>query len=176
MWTRLIWIKEEGILIGFFESGNSFSVPNYLKVSHYCCFKKDFALMICVVCLVHGHHFSVIIILTCLLDFLLTCLPSYSMEQSPSWKTNRAWASQEIPRILWNPKVHYRIHKFPPSVPILTQYQRISPGQRLSVWTFRNKIRFYGEELLASRSTPNLADHPLSTVCDCLFNIQWYFG
>jgi len=29
---------------------------------------------------------------------------SYSMEQSPFWETNRFSASQEIPRILWNPK------------------------------------------------------------------------
>jgi hypothetical protein len=46
-----------------------------------------------------------------------------------------------------------------------------SSGLRLTVWMLRNRIRFYSEELLAPRPTPKLEDHPLSAVCDCLFNI-----
>ena len=48
-------------------------------------------------------------------------LLTYSMVQSPSWEANWFAASQEILRILWNPKVHYRTHKRPPPVPILGQ-------------------------------------------------------
>ena len=53
--------------------------------------------------------------------YLLTYLLTYSMQQSPSWEANQFSASQEILRILWNPKVHYHIHKSTPPVLILSQ-------------------------------------------------------
>jgi hypothetical protein len=43
------------------------------------------------------------------------------MEQSPSSEANRFSASQEIPRILWNPKFHHRMHPWPPPIPNLSQ-------------------------------------------------------
>ena len=48
------------------------------------------------------------------LPVLLSYLLTYSMQHSPSWEANRFSASQEIPHILWNPKVHYCIHECPP--------------------------------------------------------------
>ena len=54
-----------------------------------------------------------------------TYLLAYSMQQSPSWEANRFSASQDIPRVLWNPKVHCRSHKCPPPVPILSQINPI---------------------------------------------------
>ena len=56
-----------------------------------------------------------------LLTHSLTYLLTYSMVQSPSWEANWFAASQEIPRISRNPKVHYRTHKRPPPVSILGQ-------------------------------------------------------
>jgi hypothetical protein len=49
---------------------------------------------------------------------------TYSMEHSPL-EANRFSASQEIPRILWNPKIHYHIYKSLPPVHILSQMDPI---------------------------------------------------
>ena len=67
---------------------------------------------------------------TYILTYLLTPQSRVLLEKLSGFAAN-----QEIPRILWNPKVHYRTQKHPPPVPILSQHHPVptTPSHLLKI-------------------------------------------
>jgi hypothetical protein len=59
------------------------------------------------------------------------------MELSPFWEASNCAATQELPSILWNLKVHYRVHMGPSLVPILSQIDSVH-----TIPSYLSKIHF----------------------------------
>ena len=89
------------------------------------------------------------------------------MEQSPSWEANRFSVSQEIPRILWDPKFHYRIYKWPPLVPILSQSIQ-SMFTKPTSW--RSYLVLSSHLHMGLPSGPFPSGFPTRTLCTPLFS------
>jgi hypothetical protein len=75
------------------------------------------------------------------------------MEQSPSENLILHLACQEIPRLLWNPKIHYRVQNSLPPVPILSQMNQIHTLQPFF-------LTFHFNIILPSSSVPSDWSHP----------------
>jgi len=79
-------------------------------------------------------HLASSLSITTELSTVLTYLFTYFMERNPYWEANLFSASQEVPRILWNPKDHYRVHKTQSPVRILNLINPVHAPPHLTFW------------------------------------------
>ena len=90
-----------------------FSYVGYIQSGHTYCLSRTVRKMASVICKISCSTQSQYAVLQ---TYLLTPWSRVLLEKLTGFAAN-----QEIPRILWNPEVHHRIHKRPPPDPILSQ-------------------------------------------------------
>ena len=91
---------------------------------------------------------------------------------------------KKFPAYYGTSEVRYRIYKFPPPFPLLSQINpALAPASHFFTLfqmtslcpmlyeMFRQMVSFYGDELLSPHPTTKLEDHLSSAVRDCLFSI-----
>jgi len=84
------------------------------------------------------------------------------MEHSLSWEANNHSTSQEISRLLCDPKVHYRAHKSPSLAPVLNQMHAVHSFSPIFLYLFiylftMPRLRqFWGPPSLLSNSYRDL--------------------
>jgi hypothetical protein len=55
------------------------------------------------------------------------------MKQRPFCAANISLASLQIPRILWNPQVHYRTHNSAPLIPVISHMNPANASETISL-------------------------------------------
>ena len=89
----------------------------------------------------HLLTYSLTYLLIHLLNYLLPYLLAYLLTPRRRIfleKLTGFTAAQEIPRISRNPEVHYRSHKCPPPVPVLSQLDPVHTPPHSTSWRFIN--------------------------------------
>jgi hypothetical protein len=112
------------------------------------------------------HSLTYLLTHTHSLTYLLTHSLTHSIHHSPS-EANRFAASQAIPRILWIPKVHYRIHKCQPPVSILSQ---LNPVHTTTSYFLKIQLN------IILPPTPGSPQWPLSPRLPNLMSLFHYLG
>ena len=96
----------------------------------------------------------------------LTDQQTNSIEQSLSWEADTSLASQEIPRILWNPMFTYRAHKSSaPSV-----LSRINPIHDFQSYVFTIPFNIILQTTLRYYRRFCLSGILIKALCEFLFN------
>jgi hypothetical protein len=85
------------------------------------------------------------------LNFLVTDIFLLNLRTTSNWNESTTTAnsrsvSQEVSRLLWNPKVHYRVHHSPPLVSNLT---KVNPIHALPPYFFK----IHSNKLLSMRNS-----------------------